>query len=204
MDAEDEDAIPAHYPPADISSAEFETVVVDFLVAYGRELEDYRVSSHEAIAGVDGTFDFDSTVRFRTLGGVEFLVVVEAKRHKNPIKRELIQALHQKALSVGAQKAWLISTARFQRGAVVFARVHGIALMTLTEGRFAFETRGAGPTPPLSREQASRLGLPTFVGVYVEAGDSPDSWSQGVVTADDPRRVRDVFGAPDEAGVIGP
>jgi Restriction endonuclease len=55
------------------------------------------------VEGRDGTYDFDATVRYE-LAGVAFLILVEAKLHKNPIKRETVQVLHQKLQSVGAQK----------------------------------------------------------------------------------------------------
>lgn len=77
-----------------------------------------------------------------------FLVLVEAKRHANPIKRELVQVLHDKRQSVGAQKAAMIATAPYQRGALDYAKTHGITLATVTEGRFIYATRSAYPTPP--------------------------------------------------------
>lgn len=142
------------YPPAEISPAEFEAFVVDLLKAGSPEVESLNVTLHERIAGVDGEFDFDGTVRYRFLG-MDFLVVVEAKMHKNPIRRELVQTLHSKQQSVGAHKAVLISSAPFQRGAINFAKVHGIALVLVSEGRFTFETKAASPTPTLTREQAA-------------------------------------------------
>lgn len=82
-----------------------------------------------------GTFDFDATARYQ-FAGMSFLVLVEAKLHKNPIKRELVLVLYQKILSVGAHKGVMVSTAPYQAGAVAFAKTHGIALVTVTEGRF--------------------------------------------------------------------
>jgi hypothetical protein len=81
------------------------------------------VKAHDVVEGVDGAYDFDATVRF-SVQGLEFLVVVEAKFHKNPIKRELVQVLHAKAVSVGAQKAVLVAAAHFQRGAIEYAKTH--------------------------------------------------------------------------------
>jgi hypothetical protein len=72
--------------------------------------------------------------------------------------------LHRKLQSVGAQKAVMISNAPYQRGALAYAREHGIALATVIEGRFAFETRAAGPSSVASRQQAEALGLPALVG----------------------------------------
>ena len=85
--------------------------------------------------GVDGSYDVDGTVRFRW-GDLDFLVVIEAKYHRNPIKRDVVQVLHSKVQSVGAHKVVLVATAPFQRGALNFAKAYGIALVTVTEGRF--------------------------------------------------------------------
>ena len=138
-------------------------------------VEELRVTVHDRIKGVDGLYDFDATVRFG-LGGMRFLVVVEAKRHKNPIKRELVQVLHDKLRSVGAQKAAMIATAPYQRGALEYAKTHGISLVTVTEGRFTFETKAVDKPPTMSRQEAAnRFGLPEFFGHAYQRGDTPKS-----------------------------
>lgn len=151
------------YPPADMSPADFEQFVVKTLRSINHEVDDLKVTLHELVEASDGTYDMDATMRFR-LGGMDFLVLVEAKKHTHPIKREIPQILHQKVQSSGAQKGLIVSTAPFQRGALDFAKAHGIALITVTEGRFIFETRSAMPRPPMTRQEAAtRFGLPTFV-----------------------------------------
>jgi hypothetical protein len=166
----------AHYPSADMTPAEFEGFVTSLFEAIEKNglITNLQIQNHEVIQGLDGEYDFDATVRYE-LAGMAFLVLVEAKLHKNSIKREVVQILHQKLLSVGAQKAVLISTAPFQNGALQFALAHGVALVTVTEGRFTYVTRNAGDTPPLSREQARSLGIPTFVGHGYTVGETPGS-----------------------------
>jgi hypothetical protein len=167
----------ARYPSAEITPAEFEIFVTSLFKAIEADgtVTNLRIQNHEVIDGMDGCYDFDATVRYE-LAGMSFLVLVEAKCHKHPIKRELVQVLHQKLQSVGAQKAVLVSTAPFQQGALTFALAHGIALVTVTEGRFTFETKASTKPPSPTREQAmERLGLPTFVGHAYSAGDSPRS-----------------------------
>ena len=179
----------AHYPVADISPAEFELFVAELFNSVTPLVEGFEVTPHERISGADGEYDFDTTIRF-SLAGLEFLVLIEAKRHANPIKRELVQALHAKLQSVGAQKAAMIATARYQRGALTYAKAHGIALATVTEGRFVFETKSMEAVPVMSREEAARrYGLPTFVGHAYEAGDNPDSTSVTLLSVDDPEYV---------------
>lgn len=165
----------AFYPPADITPAEFEEFVANQLLASaGTEVSDLQVTPHEKVRADDGTYDFDATVRYQ-FGGLSFLVLVEAKKHSNPIKRELVQVLYQKVLSTGAHKGVMVSTMPYQSGAVTFAKKHGIALVTVTEG-FLYETRDALPTPQLSREEAAaRYELPTFVGCYYGPGETPGS-----------------------------
>lgn len=182
----------AHYPPADLAPAEFERFVTSLFEALERDgaIANLRIRNHEIIRGVDGTYDFDATVRYELAGGMRFLVLVEAKQHKNPIKRETVQVLHQKLLSVGAQKAVLVSSAPFQQGALQFALVHGIALVTVTEGRFTYQTRTAAPLAPLSREQAAQsFGLPTFVGHAYSAGRQPGSIGVALISPEYPEHL---------------
>jgi hypothetical protein len=141
----------AHYPAADITPAQFEQFVVDTFQSVETAVDNLKVELHDKIVGVDGEYDFDATVRF-SMGGMNFLVFAEAKRHKNPVKRELVQVLNDKLRSVGAQKAVMISTAPYQSGALEYPKVHGIALVTVTEGRF--RSRWASKLRPPSHEAA--------------------------------------------------
>lgn len=179
----------ARYPQADITPAEFEQFVVELLESVNPSVDDLKVILHDKIPGVDGLYDFDATVRFG-LGGMRFIVLIEAKRHKNPIKRELVQVLHDKVRSVGAQKAAMIATAPYQRGALEYAKRHGIALATVTEGRFTFGTRSVGDAPTMSRQQAAdRFGHPEFVGHAYLPGDGPTSTNVTILSAEYPHSV---------------
>lgn len=181
------------YPPADISAEEFEAWLGELLESASTNVEDFRVTVHDKVVGTDGTFDLDATIRLRW-AGMDFLAVVEAKRHTNPIKRELVQILHSKVQSTGAHKGVLFSTAPFQRGALEFAKVHGIALVHVTEGRFAFETRAREPTSPPSREQAMKqFGLPVFAGHCYGPGGSPGSTAVTLISTEHPDCVREVL-----------
>jgi hypothetical protein len=95
----------AHYPPADISPAEFERFVTSLFDAIEEVggIANLHIQNHEVVQGMDGAYDFDATVRYE-LAGMAFLILVEAKLHKNPIKRDTVQVLHQKLQSVGAHK----------------------------------------------------------------------------------------------------
>jgi hypothetical protein len=59
----------------------------------------------------------------------------------------------------------MVSTAPYQTGAVNYAKSHGIARVTVTEGRFLYETKGLDRPAAMSREDAAaRFGFPVFVG----------------------------------------
>lgn len=159
--------------PPEMTPGEFEEYVVELLKAANSEVDDLNIQLHEKIVGADGEYDLDATVRF-SFNGMSFLTIVEAKKHKNPIKRELVQVLFSKVQSVGAHKGLLVSTAPFQIGAVNFAFRHGIALANITEGRFLYETRDADGSHEISRaEAATRFGLPTFVSHAYIPADPP-------------------------------
>ncbi|MGN9769066.1 restriction endonuclease [Micromonospora sp. SD12] len=147
---EDDYAV-VRFPPAEITPARFEAFVAEELLrSAGPEVDDLVVTLHDKVTGLDGGYELDATVRYR-FAGLAFLVIVEAKLHRNPIKRELVQVLYQKVQSVGAHKGVMVATAPYQSGAVAFARAHGIALVTVVEGRFVFvhRTSGTGAHPAL-------------------------------------------------------
>ncbi|MFF3373813.1 restriction endonuclease [Streptomyces sp. NPDC002680] len=176
----------ALYPQPEITPSEFEKFVAHQLLGSAdSKVNDLVVTLHEKIVGTDGVYDFDATVRYR-FAGMSFLVLVEAKLHKNPIKRELVQVLHQKVQSVGAHKGVMVSTAPYQTGALQFAKVHGIALVTVTEGRFVFNTRDAAPTPHTSREEAGEgFGQPRFVAHHFGPGGKPGTTQAWLMSPDD-------------------
>jgi restriction endonuclease Mrr len=184
----------AHYPVADISPSEFEEFVVDLLQSPSASVGALEVTLHDKLQGADGQYDMDATVRFR-LHGMDFLVLVEAKRHNNPIKRELVQVLHAKLQSVGAQKAAMIATAPYQRGALEYAKAHGIALVTVTESRYVFVARsGDGVTVMMTREEAKeRFGGPIFVGHSYGPGDEAGSTSVTLLSTEYPEAVATVL-----------
>ncbi len=186
-DEESIDPWQSRLPPGDVSPDELEQWVVDALSEVGSSegIDALDVRLQDKIEAGDGTYAIDATVRFRSLG-FDFLVLVEVKRHRNPIKRELVQVLHSKVTSIGAHKGVMFSTAHFQRGAIEYAKAHGIALVFVTEGRLVIEYRSADPVQAMSRERAAESGVPRVIGVYFGPGDLPDSTRCVHVGADRP------------------
>jgi len=165
------------------------TSVAELYASLPPEFKNVEVKVRDRIKGEDGTYEFDATVRYEW-GGMEFLIVVEAKRHAAPIKREVVQILRQKISSVGAHKGVLLSTSPFQSGALEFAKTHGIALVHVTEGRFTYMTKAADPPPVPTREEAAqRFGLPTFVGHAYGPGEDQKSTRITLISPEHPEYV---------------
>lgn len=133
--------------PRELTPLEFERFVRAVLDQEGARLEDYQSAHLETIEAHDGKYEFDVTARFGALGA-DFLVVVECKRWAAPIEREQVQALEQKRQSVHAHKAILFATSEFRRGAVEFAKAHGIALVQVKDGGTAFMAKSYGDRSP--------------------------------------------------------
>jgi Protein of unknown function (DUF4238) len=99
----------------------------------------------------------------------EFATYLALQHRRTPRGRQWFVEMHEHASklmqSVGAHKGVMFSTSGFQRGAVDFAKTHGIALVSVTEGRFMYETKSAERRPALTREEAKEMwNLPTFAG----------------------------------------
>ena len=132
--------------PITVSPEEFELEVMTLLqFAIGTPSQP-KLKHRKLLEGSDGSYRIDITACF-DLFGVNFLVLVECKHHKNPIKREIVQVLRDKIQSIGAHKGIIFSTSSFQKGAIEYASKHGIALITFIEGKSTYITRGMGPTP---------------------------------------------------------
>lgn len=145
------------FGPLTVTPVEFEQLVASMLRKQGVGLKDFQVHHLEPIIGSDGEYKIDVTARFEALGA-NFLVLIECKHQSRPVEREVVQVLADKVRSLGAQKAMVFATTRFQRGALEYARLHGVALVRVADGRTTYETRSAGPTA------VYRLRLPRYVG----------------------------------------
>jgi restriction system protein len=127
---------------------QFERMVVRFLRSLKHDLKGFSVNHRTSLSGPDGKFELDALARFEALGA-EFLVVVECKHHKNPVKRELVQVLRDRVRSLSAHKGMLFSTGGFQAGAIEYALSQRIALVHFTEGGQIYVTKTYdGPVGP--------------------------------------------------------
>ena len=138
---------------------QFERMVVDYLRAMDHQLKDFTIEHQTPLASPDGEFNMDAIATFEALGA-DFLVLVECKHHKNPIKRELVQVLADKLSSTHGHKGMMFSTAPFQKGAIEYAMARRIALVHFTEGGPIYETKTQnGPVGPNKPYDAYFVGL---------------------------------------------
>jgi restriction system protein len=132
------------FDPLTLTPDAFEQLVASTLKKQGVGLKEFAVRHLDPVIGLDGEYTIDVTARFEALGG-DFLVLIECKQQQRAVERDVVQVLHDKIRSVGAQKGMLFSTSGFQRGALEYARVHGIALVRVADGRTSYETRALEP-----------------------------------------------------------
>jgi restriction system protein len=128
-------------PIIEMTFDDYEVGVKNVIEAKGHDLKDFQVTRKEVLVGADGEYEIDVVARFTILEGAEVIVLVECKHHKNSIKRELVQALHSKLVSVGAHKAMMFTTAKYQRGAIEFAKAHGISLVRFTDSELNYAVK---------------------------------------------------------------
>ncbi len=153
--------------PIEIAPEVYEKQVVSWLRSAGQELQGFTVSHLEKINGHGGEYSIDGWAEFEIFGGTKICVLVECKKHRRPIERDVILGVHAKAQAVGAQKSIVFSTSGFQKGAIEFATSAGVALVIFVDGKLTYVTR--------SREPLCAAGyppdLPDFAGQMI--------WSEG-------------------------
>jgi restriction system protein len=140
-----------------LTPVEFEHLVASTLRKQGVGLKDFSVKHLDTLTGTDGAYKIDVSARFEAFGA-NFLVLIECKHERRRVEREVVQVLVDKVRSIGAHKGMIFSTAGFQRGALEYARAHGVALVRVADGRTSFETRSANPM------RSPAPWLPQYVG----------------------------------------
>lgn len=163
-----------------LSAAQFEAAVEGILRRTGIGLTDFKVQRLEKIHTSDGVYEIDVTARFKALGDV--LVLIECKHHKNPIKREVVQILHDKLRAVSAQKGMVFSTVKFQKGAIEFAQAHGIALVLVANGATMYVTRSVDDSGMDTRD------VPPYVGWIVRLNGAGEQTRHVLWDEDEPLR----------------
>jgi restriction system protein len=148
----------------EVTPEEYERQVLRWLQGSLGNKIGLRVKHRAKVAGEAGEYELDVVVELSLLGGALIVVLVECKRYKSPVERDKILALHAKLNDTGAHKGIMFATAGFQRGALEYAKTHGVATVSFIDGKATYETRSAGPAP----EPPSWVNLPRFAGIYMD------------------------------------
>lgn len=184
----------SQFPTPYTSPADFERQVRAMLDAMGHQVLEYRSEHQEVVQGLDGEYEIDVTVRFSAFG-MDFLVLIECKHHKNRIKRDVLQVLQSRVASVGAQKGIVFSTAGFQSGAIEYAKAHGLGTVQVVDGRSIYLTRSF---------QAEPVEPQPFVDDPVLAGWLTDGKHFSLVSADYGNGLADfIFGHKEPQRPLG-
>ena len=112
-----------------ISATEFEEFCLERLKDYAKmkRWQDFNITHNVKLQAHDGTYQIDVYATFRFME-LDFKVLCECKQFKSPVKRDVVALLDGKIRSLGAQKGIICSTSGFQKGAIKYAKEHGIAL----------------------------------------------------------------------------
>jgi restriction system protein len=148
---------------ANISPTEFELLVKEYFEGVGRNLKNFKATHDKKFKRNDGEYQIDIFAEFEELG-VSFKILVECKKHRNDIKRDVVQLLFDKIRAIGAHKGIIFATSSFQSGAYQFANEHGIALIRIIEGRLTFVTKGVEQK---EQELPSWVDIPKYVGEFI-------------------------------------
>ncbi|CAA7386742.1 restriction endonuclease [Chryseobacterium fistulae] len=148
----------------EITPIEFEKLVKDFLIEIGGSLKNFVAKHNVILESNDGEYQIDVFAEFEALN-TNIKVLIECKKYKNKVKRETIQILYDKLRATGAHKGILFSTNGFQIGAHKYAKEHGIALITVIEGKLIYNNKSTEKIE-ISEEFLKLCDIPKFVGGY--------------------------------------
>lgn len=152
--------IPGQESYTEMDPTEFERFCMNLLKKeFGNEAK-YSFSHNVIERSYDGKYQIDGEIIFLA-GGLEFKILVECKRYKGPIERDVIEVLENRIKSIGAQKGIVITTSFFQSGALEYAKAHGIALVQVVDGKLNYQSRSEDGKIPSFIENM----LPDHLGV---------------------------------------
>lgn len=163
-----------------ISPTEFEQYCTEILKHYAvaENLKDFTIQHNVVVPADDGTYQLDIFATFTALG-VQFKVIAECKRYKNPVNREKVVILADKVKSLGAHKGILISTSGFQSGAHEYAKKHGIALIQVMDKHIVHIQNACDPQTEeqklarfMKMEEIRRM--PNYYAFEYQSMDFPD------------------------------
>lgn len=129
-----------------INATEFEVFCLERLKEYAemKGWQDFNITHNVKLKAHDGTYQIDVYATFRFME-VDFKVLCECKQFKSPVKRDFVSLLDGKIRSLGAHKGIICSTSGFQKGAIKYAKEHGIALFQVYDKSCVPVSHSGGP-----------------------------------------------------------
>lgn len=129
-----------------ISPAEFETFCMELLRCYAvkEHLKDFNIENNVKHETTDGSYQLDIIASFTALN-VKIKILCECKHYTKPVKREKVELLEGRLKTLGMQKGILLSTSAFQRGAIQYAKAHGVALIQVFDHSCRKYSHSGGP-----------------------------------------------------------
>jgi len=153
-----------------MSSNEFEMYTEKVVQHLTKDSEiNFKIDRDINLNAYDGTYQIDIYMEYEVVG-VTYKTLIECKKYKRRVERKDIAILNEKLKSTGSHKGILFSTSGFQSGALKYAKVHGIALVQIIDGKLLYETRSANQT---EIKDPDFIDLPRFCGKHLMfTGDS--------------------------------
>lgn len=129
-----------------ISPTEFEVFCLERLKEYAemKGWQDFSIKHNVKMKAHDGTYQIDVYATFRFMEA-DFKVLCECKQFRNTVKRDIVSQLDGKIRSLGAHKGIICSTSGFQKGAIEYAKEHGIALLQVYDKSCIAVSHSGGP-----------------------------------------------------------
>lgn len=157
----------------EITPTQFETRVLEWLRNCHDTLNNFNILHSSIVQGDSGDYEIDVHVEFSIFGGALITVLVECKRYRNPVKRDVVMLLEAKLRDTGAHKGMVFSTSGFQSGAITYATKRGIALVDVADGASNFFANSQG---------AGRVKPPPWVDVFDYLGWFQEETDDGAVS----------------------
>lgn len=152
----------------EMSPTDFEKYALQILESKTRGLDNVKFVHDKVVEAYDGNYQLDGYIEFEIMG-VMYKTIVECKHYKYPISREIVQKVYDNLRAIGAHKGIIVSTSNFQSGAITYAKMHGIALIQMTETEDVYETRSHYNVIVNHPFVPSNGGLP-YIGVMIGSG----------------------------------
>ena len=153
----------------DISPEQFELQVRDWLENTDDNLTGFSVTHLERLKGDSGEYEIDVVAEFTVFEHAIIKVLIECKKYKSPVKRDVIMILESKIRDSNAHKGMVFSTSGFQSGAIEYASKRGIATVGVQHGHTNYFTKSLGVQPV---SPPPWVETPDYIGWFIRQTES--------------------------------